>query len=334
MKKTIQPILTAVLFLLLSLIVYVRYEWTGSNLQIENIAGNGQPESPGLLLTDPPGGDEEKEYSFPVSEPSSEPVSIPMPSSQQSNLSSSFEHYTETTYLLVSDIVFTYKSRPDEPDLVQDLLRSLESENESLGIAWHKIIDYWDFARNQMPIDTVPPEDLSQKSDLCIVVLGYQLFSDGTMTTELTGRCEKALSCALKYPNAYIALCGGGTASLNQKATEAKVMAGWFVEHGIQDERLILEERSQTTVDNVKMLSAILKNEYPQIDKLLIVSSDYHIPVSCLLFSAEAYLSEWNTGVSPYRVVGNTAFKTSGDSLYTSIATQAQYLWSLADPTY
>lgn len=254
--------------------------------------------------------------------------------SHDSAITKDNKRYTEKTYQLVTDIVFTFKKDPDDRDSVQGLLDSLKREDESLGIAWQKIMDYWIYVRKEMVINNTPQDHLLDDAELCIVVLGYQLFSDGTMTDELLGRCEKALLCAERYPNSYLAVCGGGTAALNRSATEARVMADWFIERGIQQDRLIMEDTSQTTVENAAFLHQILSESYPEVKNLLIVSSDYHIPISCLLFSAEAFLTEWKTGSIPYRVAGNIAFETNGDETYTSITTQAQYLWSLADPSY
>ena len=254
--------------------------------------------------------------------------------SHDSAITNDNKRYTEKTYQLVTDIVFTFKKDPDDRDSVQGLLDSLKREDESLGIAWQKIMDYWVYVRKEMVINNTPQDHLLDDEELCIVVLGYQLFSDGTMTDELLGRCEKALLCAEKYPNSYLAVCGGGTAALNRSATEARVMADWFIERGIQQDRLIMEDKSQTTVENAAFLHQILSESYPGVKNLLIASSDYHIPISCLLFSAEAFLTEWKTGSIPYRVAGNIAFETNGDETYTSITTQAQYLWSLADPSY
>ena len=254
--------------------------------------------------------------------------------SQSESSQSDGRRYTEKTYQLVTDIVFSFKNNPDDWDSVQSLLNSLRGEDNSLGITWQNIMDYWLYTRTEMSIENTPPDHLPDNDGLCIVVLGYQLFSDGSMTSELSGRCEKALLCVQKYPAAYLAVCGGGTAALNKNATEARVMADWFIANGVSPEKLILEDRSQTTVENAVFLHQILPESYPQIHDLLIVSSDYHIPVSCLLFSAESFLSEWKTGIIPYKVVGNTAYETNGDETYTSISTQAQYLWSLADPTY
>ena len=244
--------------------------------------------------------------------------------------------YTEKTYKLVSDMVYTYRVLvEDGTDEVNRLVENLKTEDPELGAAWESIMAYWAYVNTDLEIHTgVIPEGLPEDDSLCFVVLGYELLYDGNMAPELIGRCELALACAERYPNACLALTGGGTALGNKTATEAGVMEAWFTAKGLPAERLILEDRSKTTADNAQFTCAILAEGYPQIKNLVIVSSDYHIQMGCLLFEEEAFLFAWENGTTPYSVVSNAALATPGRDDYKGTKKQAEYLWTLADPHY
>lgn len=62
----------------------------------------------------------------------------------------------------------------------------------------------------------VAPDGLPDTNKHAFVVLGYALNSDGSMQGELKGRCQVAYESAMKYPNAYVVLAGGGTAADNK----------------------------------------------------------------------------------------------------------------------
>ena len=132
-----------------------------------------------------------------------------------------------------------------ESDAMTDVYRLLE-ELESIDPAkadnWRKIMTKWDYAVNHLesPYGCLP-DGLPQDDSLCIVVMGYVLNRDGSMRDELIGRCQVALNSYRKYPNAYIICTGGGTASGNSNATEAGQMAKWLIEHGVDENHVIVK---------------------------------------------------------------------------------------------
>ena len=245
--------------------------------------------------------------------------------------------YNAETYQIVSDMVYLCRSEtPDREGQIQALLENLKEVNPALGRTWDGIMQYWSYVNSEMPIRTAGlPDTLPQDESLCLVVLGFQLLPDGDMAPELLGRCELALACAQQYPHAYLAVTGGGTAFKNKEVTEAGVMADWFVERGIAPERIIREDRSQTTDQNAVNTCAILAEQYPQIHSVVIITSDYHVPLGCLMFTEAALLYGFENGRVPYRVADNAAFATDGLTPgYTGMRNQAPYVWTMADPHY
>ena len=244
--------------------------------------------------------------------------------------------YHEESYNLVSEIVTTYRTRQaDGAAEVRALLDRLREVDPDLGVLWDHIMGYWYYVNYELEINTgLLPEGLPMDDSLCIAVMGFQLNSDGSMAPELVSRCEKALACAQQYPNALIAVTGGGTAVKNKGVTEAGQMKWWFMEHGVAEERIIVEDQSMTTADNARNTCEILRTKYPQVMYLAIVSSSYHVPLGCLLFNEMALLYAYEQGELPFAVVANAAYETSSFEDFSLTRMQAPYVWQLADPSY
>lgn len=190
---------------------------------------------------------------------------------------------------------------------VQTLLSELQKMDAADAERWQRITDMWQ-SIEETPINyDCLPDGLPDTDELCLVALGFQLASDGSMLTELKERLKVLYKCANKYPNALIVCTGGGTAADNPEATEAGKMAEWLIAFGIAPERIIVEDKSITTAQNAIYTLGILHEKYPQVKKLAIISSDYHIPTGVLLFEAESMLHAANDDAR-VKVVSNAAW--------------------------
>ena len=264
------------------------------------------------------------------------PQPTPTPQAEPTRSYPLVRGYSEKTYRLVSDLVYTYAAKQDAG--IAELLRLLEelkAEDVAMEAQWHEILNYWRYVNNDFaPQAGEIPEGLAEDDSLCIVVLGFQLEPDGSMAEELRGRCETALACLSRYPRALLAVTGGGTAFGNRSATEAGVMAAWFFEHGVDAGRILQEDLSLTTADNAVFTGALLRGSAPQVRQLLIVSSDYHLPLGCLLFEEQAILYAHEEGTKPFTVAGWAAWDSGGRFLPDTPMQQKVYVWSVADPKY
>ena len=244
------------------------------------------------------------------------------------------ETRTPEVYDIETELVYTYKMKGNEAFAdIRALLAELKDISPEAGAAWERIMDYWSYVNEDLNINMdVLPDGLPQDDSLCIVVLGYQLNPDGTMADELVGRCKTALRSAEKYPNAYIAVTGGGTA-MKVNTTEAAQMASWFVSNGIDPERIITEGSSMTTTENARFTCNIILEEYPQIRSVAIVSSDYHLPLGCLLFKEQFLLSSVYRDTYPVEVISNAGFAAETPQILTvgNIKGQASYVWNICD---
>ena len=242
--------------------------------------------------------------------------------------------YTNETYALASDMVYIYRMhQSDGMELIREKIAELKELDPDLGAMWENIMLYWDYANTELPVNLhTLPEDLPQDNSLCLVVLGFQLLPDGSMSPELIGRCETALAAAEQYPNAYVAVTGGGTAYGNSAVTEAGVMADWLIANGVDESRLIVENRSLTTAENATYLTAILMERYPSIRSLAIISSDYHIAMGSILFNTTAQIEAYRRGEAPFAVVSNAAWPVPEMAGTENAVKQATFVWSVADP--
>ena len=267
----------------------------------------------------------------PTPAPTASPVPTPVPT-----VFTPPQGYTEESYNLVSDMVYAYADRQEDAvDIIQEDLKKLSALDPALGSFWTKLMRVWSEVNTSLRVNPdVLPDGLPEDESLCIVVLGFQLESDGNMAPELKSRCETALKCAEKYPKALIAVTGGGTAWQNPNATEAGVMADWLMAHGVAASRILKEDASRTTGDNAEFTVRLLVENHPEVKALAVVSSDYHVPLGVLLFQEEALLYEYETGTLPFSLVSNAACSTGGMYRADSPMMQKMWLWGLADPHY
>ena len=214
---------------------------------------------------------------------------------------------------LIGEIIHCYGYEKEPERKLAALFDELDALDGEQGKLWREILDYWRYADEDMPIATERlPDTLPKDDSLCLVVLGYQLHADGSMQPELIGRLETALACARQYPESLILCTGGGTASGDRTATEAGRMAAWLAEQGVDEARLIVEDRSLSTADNALFSRAILLRRYPQVTELAIVTSSYHVPWGAVLFEA-AFLQAASRGEREVHVAANCAWPTENE---------------------
>ena len=220
---------------------------------------------------------------------------------------------------IIEEMVVDYGSYGSEAEEhIQALLKELRSVDADAAERWDSIMALWKSANTELTIHQgVLPDGLPDTDELCLVALGFQLNPDGTMRDELIERLKVLKASAEKYPNALIVCTGGGTAAEDPSATEAGKMAEWLIENGIAAERVLVEDRSLTTAQNAIYSYELLREGYPQVKQLAIVSSDYHIATGTLLFEAETLLRAEKAGAPAMQVVSNAAWNAPAGSLST-----------------
>ena len=213
---------------------------------------------------------------------------------------------------IIKNLILSYACYQENAENeIQALLKELKTVDSQSQAKWEQILTEWHYVNSGLQVHTAEiPENLENSDSLGIVVLGYSLNSDGSMREELIGRLQTALLAAEKYDQAYVICTGGGTASNAPELTEADVMAKWLTEHGIDQNRIIIENKSLSTAQNAENVIQILKDHYPTVCSLVMVSSDYHIAWGQLMFDAAAILS----ANAKIQVISNAAYEAGNNS--------------------
>lgn len=124
-----------------------------------------------------------------------------------------------------------------------------------------------------------------------IVTLGARLNSDCTMPNVLTERLSKTVQVALANTWAPILVTGGFT----QKGcgSEAAAMHTYLIEHGIENQRITMDETAYTTVGNAQAADKIVPAGG------VIVTSPEHLSRALETFNQYAPRRQW-VGVASY----------------------------------
>lgn len=104
-----------------------------------------------------------------------------------------------------------------------------------------------------------------------LIVLGYRCDHD-QIHPLLKERLDTVLALMEQYEYRRIIVSGGAVAS---KLTEAEIMKRYLMDHGVPEEKIILEDRSRNTVHNA-VNSFLLMQEHG-LTSCLLVSNSFHI---------------------------------------------------------
>lgn len=96
-----------------------------------------------------------------------------------------------------------------------------------------------------------------------VIILGCGLLSDGTPTPLLRGRIDRALAFGTQQeqqggnPVAFVASGGQGP---DEVVSEAESMRNYLIDKGIPDNRILVEDRSDRTIENMRFSRAAIEN--------------------------------------------------------------------------
>ena len=140
---------------------------------------------------------------------------------------------------------------------------------------------------------TIPPAD--PKETQAIIVLGAQVRKDGTLSIQLQWRLDKALELYNRCPQPVV-VCGAQGS--DEPVSEASAMHQYLAANGVPESDLILEDSSFNTRQNLMNAKKLLGEE---ISRVLIVTSDYHLP-RALALAKDAGFDACGVG-SPIKLV-------------------------------
>lgn len=114
-----------------------------------------------------------------------------------------------------------------------------------------------------------------------VLVLGARLY--GTVPSPaLTERLTKTIEYLESNPEVITIVCGGQ--GYNEDITEASAMEKFLIDRGIDATKIVKEEHSTSTFENIKNARDIIKEiDNSEEFNVLIVTSDFHVFRSKLL---------------------------------------------------
>lgn len=148
-----------------------------------------------------------------------------------------------------------------------------------------------------------PPEEV----DTIIMLGGATLTRPSTVRqiaelNEAGDRLTTTLWLARAYPGARIVVSGGSSSMLEEAEVEARTAERFFLAHGIPQDRLVLEEGSRNTDENVANTVGMLG----EAGSTVLVTSAFHMPRSIGMFEKAGFdLVPWPTD---YRSPGPMSF--------------------------
>lgn len=143
----------------------------------------------------------------------------------------------------------------------------------------------------------------SANRTVCLVLGEMLLAPDGSASPNLLARMRTAKAVVASYDVPHVILSGGDTARVSR--TEALVMKElWALDHGnLGSVDFHLETQSRSTCQNAFYSIPILSQL--KAEKIILVTSDYHIPRARLLFE-QVFLSA-ATDLSSVKMYGHGA---------------------------
>ncbi len=116
-----------------------------------------------------------------------------------------------------------------------------------------------------------------------LIILGYNL-KDDIVTDMLQMRIDAAAEFLKNNPHT-IAIPTGGITNPNQTVSEAQAIKSGLLAHGIDEERIILEDQAKTTVENFENCKSIIKSRCKNMNSARIgfITSDFHVLRSSII---------------------------------------------------
>lgn len=137
-----------------------------------------------------------------------------------------------------------------------------------------------------------PPPQVPQ----AMVVLGSTALQ-GKPSPTLAERLNVAYQWAQQYPRIPVVVSGG--MDLGQTVTEAQAMADYLQARGLSARRIVLEDKSTSTHENLVFSARLLRSAgVNQDDPVLLVTSDFHTPRAQWIAAKAGWTHLYATGAT------------------------------------
>lgn len=130
-----------------------------------------------------------------------------------------------------------------------------------------------------------------------MVILGCQVKNDGPSQL-LRDRLDEALSYLDDHPDLTVVVSGGQ--GPDEPSTEARAMADYLMEEGVEADQILLEDQSHNTVQNFRYTAQLLEEQGYDLEntQVLVVSNGFHLTRARML-AERAGFEEVSTLAAP-----------------------------------
>lgn len=125
----------------------------------------------------------------------------------------------------------------------------------------------------QTPILLAAMEEPAQNVPY-VVVLGAAVYGE-TPSLSLQNRIKRAMEYLEANPKSKVVVSGGQ--GEGEDISEAECMRRYLVEHGVDESRILVEDHSTSTMENLAFSKAVIESDGGSADRIVIVSSGYHL---------------------------------------------------------
>ena len=141
-----------------------------------------------------------------------------------------------------------------------------------------------------------------------LIVLGAQVRPSG-LSVALKSRLDAAYDYLIENENTTCIVSGGQ--GPNEPMTEADAMAGYLIERGLDPNRIIRENQSTNTSENIRNSMSFIN---PANDHVAIVTNDYHLFRGMAIARKQgiAHVSGIAAGATPWYLPNNMARESFG----------------------
>ncbi len=117
------------------------------------------------------------------------------------------------------------------------------------------------------------PGSVAEEADV-FIVFGCKTYGY-TPSYALQKRLDKAYELLERNPDSVAVLSGGQ--GKDEEISEAESMRAYLLNKGINEDRLIIEDRSTSTITNIRYSMELIKQRGLEDKKISAVSNDFHI---------------------------------------------------------
>ncbi len=116
----------------------------------------------------------------------------------------------------------------------------------------------------------------------CVIVLGAKMRGN-TVSRSLADRLDAAYDYVMEEGNEDVIVIVSGGQGSDEIITEAQGMKDYLVDKGLDENRIIMEDKSTNTMENLKFSYEIIEEMYGNDANIAICTSNFHVYRATLL---------------------------------------------------